>query len=66
MELMINFNIFFDKINDNIVGININLIDEINEKINWNNNINERINNNFIEENKNNGINDISIEIKWN
>ena len=64
MELMINFNIFFDKINDNIVGININLIDEINEKINWNNNINERINNNFIEENKNNGINDISIEIK--
>ena len=64
MELMINFYIFFDKINDNIVGININLIDEINEKINWNNNINERINNNFIEENKNNGINDISIEIK--
>ena len=64
MELMINFNIFFDKINDNIVGININLIDEINEKINWNSNINERINNNFIEENKNNGINDISIEIK--
>ena len=66
MELMINFNIFFDKINDNIVGININLIDEINEKINWNNNINEIINNNFIEENKNNGINNISIEIKWN